>query len=49
MRKPRVPATEGANSHARSGPVLHNHIAVWRAVTTRVTHRRSKPHADGAG
>ena len=33
--------TEGANSHTRSGPVLHTTIAVWRDVTD-VTHRRSK-------
>jgi hypothetical protein len=34
-------ATEGANSHERSGPVLHTTIAVWRDFTP-VKHRRSK-------
>ena len=36
-----MPATEGANSHERSGPVLHTINAVWRVVTP-VTRRRSK-------
>src|SRR5439155_6173180 len=30
---PPSPATEGASSHTRSGPVLHTHHAVWRAAT----------------
>jgi hypothetical protein len=34
-------ATEGANSHERSGSVLHITIAVWRDFTL-VKHRRSK-------
>ena len=42
------PATEGAISHERSGPVLHTTIAVWRAVTP-VTHRRSKARVDARG
>ena len=35
------PVTEGANSHARSGPRTAHAHAVWRAFTP-VKHRRSK-------